>query len=55
MPEFVVTQTAKEYADYQKKKESDENRRGWYGVAIALLGGPVVCWFCWQLHLWGWL
>lgn len=54
MPDFVVTQTQAEYSAYQKKQLTEDNRRGWYGVVITIIGTPALVLLFWQLHLWGW-
>lgn len=53
MPKFVVTQTQAEYSAYQKAQDNEADRRGWYGVIIALIGSPVLWWLLWHLHLMG--
>jgi len=53
MPQHIITESVADHYKYKEAELNEADRRGWYGVAIALLGTPVVWWLFWHLHLAG--
>jgi hypothetical protein len=53
MPQHIITESVADHYKYKEAELNEADRRGWYGVVIALLGTPVIWWLFWHLHLVG--